>query len=46
MKDGAKTEWIHLRVTKELKARILKYDVPVTQFVTEAIRVKLEKLEA
>jgi len=41
-----KTEWIHVRVTKGLKHQILQMNMPISQFVTEAIISKLNDQEA
>lgn len=46
MKCEKKTEWIHVRVTKDMKERVLRTRVPVTQFVIEAITSKLAAQEA
>lgn len=41
-----KTEWIHVRVTKDMKDRILRFNIPITDFVIDAISFKLAIIEA
>ena len=41
-----KTEWIHVRVTKDMKERIVRSHPSVTDFVIDAIQLKLANMEA
>lgn len=41
-----KTELIHVRVTKDMKERIVRSSPSISDFIIDAIQLKLAKMEA